>query len=518
MQIHTAIVKLIYRFNFCDRNPSWKPKRWFAGQTVLMLSMVTLALFWLSCSRSPEQRQVLARVGNRTITWKYLQRSFHLDPKWGKGLSRAQAYWNQLNYLIDQKLFAQQAQAERLNNDPELAARLSFIRDKELIKALYRKEVASRVKISEADYQQAYLKSKRRVKFRYVATGNPERAQQYFRLMSQLPLDKEISPLDSSDEISLTDYMSFGDMDEAIEAFVFDLKPGETHAPVRVADRYYVVQLVDGQVEKFLSRMELAEKKNRLRKVIFDRRARKIAHRYVAHLMAGKKVHLNGPIFKSVAVALSRQIKEKFAEPPSFPPAVNNQEIKEVRVALSDLRDSTLVRYRDGVVRVGEFLQWLQSIPPLMRPPVSRPVQLKNALGILVRNKYLLQQALRQHLDRVDSVRQEIQWQQDALLARAWLKKQQETLQVTPAEIEQFRQGDRFAVVKARFGERLDDELLRNILLDYKLSQLKIRSARELARQYSVQVDSLSFRQHIKKPEQILDYDPIPVVVREYFF
>lgn len=104
----------------------------------------------------------VASAGERSIDWRLLQRSFQLDARWQRGQTREAAYRLQLGYLIDQKLLAQEALANGALQDPALAGYLEAIQEKEMIKELYRREVASRVEISEETYRQAYRYSKRK--------------------------------------------------------------------------------------------------------------------------------------------------------------------------------------------------------------------------------------------------------------------------------------------------------------------------------------------------------------------
>lgn len=95
------------------------------------------ALVLAACSdRRPAEPDILAAVGDRRIDWQHLQRSYELNPKWGRGLTRQEAYNHQLEYLVHEKLFALAAREQGLDREPDMAAYLQFIREKEMIKAL----------------------------------------------------------------------------------------------------------------------------------------------------------------------------------------------------------------------------------------------------------------------------------------------------------------------------------------------------------------------------------------------
>src|SRR3990172_8380084 len=235
-----------------------------------LLFFAVLSLNNCSGGKRPEE-QVVARVANRVITVKHLQLSFALEPKWGAGLTKQQALQNQLDYLIDEKLFALHALELGLNKDEDLAGYLNFIADKELIKALYQQVVEEKVTISDEEYEQAYLDSKKKVRFNYVFSKNPDRAQAFFNQLKMSSFDSIRIDERSGEKKGTTRLTSFGAVSEEIEAFVFAMKPGEVHEPIVILDGYLVIQLVDGISEKFISETDFAVMKNQLRKIIYLR-------------------------------------------------------------------------------------------------------------------------------------------------------------------------------------------------------------------------------------------------------
>jgi len=95
----------------------------------LLLVILFSLLLLLGCEKSVpfDQGDIIATIGPQKIDWKHLQRSYELTPKWGKGLTYKAAYRNQLDFLIDEKLFAQAARSEGLQKDPKIAGYLDYI-------------------------------------------------------------------------------------------------------------------------------------------------------------------------------------------------------------------------------------------------------------------------------------------------------------------------------------------------------------------------------------------------------
>lgn len=140
---------------------------------VVGLSVLTFA----GCG-TPEtpRKNIVARVGNRQIDVRKLSRSYALYPQWKRGDRAAQSYLTQLNALLEEKIYAQEAEYLGIDRDTLLTRYLEFLRQKELIKALYRRHVAANVRISEAEERRMYEWSRKSVDFEYLLTRDSVRS------------------------------------------------------------------------------------------------------------------------------------------------------------------------------------------------------------------------------------------------------------------------------------------------------------------------------------------------------
>ncbi len=456
-------------------------------------------------------------VGDRLIDWRLLRRSYQLEPKWGRGLTQREAYQNQLDFLIEQKLFAREAIATGMDKDQSIAGLLTAIKEKEMIKELYRQEVASGVNISEEDYRSAYRRSKKKVKFEFVHTPQPERASIYQRQLKTTPLEdiQLISPLEEQKGVS--PMSSYGDMVSELEEVVFDMQPGEVSSPIKIDNGYMVVKLIDGEADKFISETDFAESKSKIEKVIFERRARKISDEYIYKMLKDQEVKINAPAFFALAKQFSQIVQNKSSDQP-FPIYVSNSELQTAETSLKDMADEILVTFKDGQFTVVEFLRKLWDTPAAMRPQVNMAPQLKKTIAVTVRNHYLAQEAYRQGLDKSPEVRYEAEAQCDEILARYYIQNLRDNLTVTASEVEEFKHKENFEAVNKRFNGKLDDAAVRGIILDYKLARQRMIAADSLRAVYTVRVDSALFEARIPEPDKIIREKPAGFAYRERFY
>lgn len=484
-----------------------------------ILAIIALFLsLHLGCSKTHEPREeIIATVGDRSIEWRLLRRSYELEPKWGRGLTHKDAYQNQLDFLIEQKLFAREAIANGLDKDKSIAGLLTAIKEKEMIKELYRQEVASGVKISEEDYRTAYQRSKKRVRFEFVYTPQPARASIYSTQLRTTALEniQLISPSDEQKGVS--PMFSYGDITSELEEVVFDMQPGEVSDPIKIDNGYMVVKLIDGEADKFMSETDFAESKSKIQKVIFERRARKISDEYIYKMLKDQEVKINPPAFYALSEQFSRIVQNKSSDQP-FPIYLSNSELNAAETSLKEMADEVLVTFKGGQFTVEEFLRKLWDTPAAMRPQVNMAPQLKKAIAVTVRNHYLAQEAYRQGLDKSPEVRYEAEAQSDEILARYYIRKLRDDLTVTAAEVEEFKHKENFETVSKRFHGKLDDAAVHGIILDYKLTRQRMIAADSLRAVYTVRVDSALFEARIPEPDQIIREKPAGFAYRERFY
>ncbi|GAB4338181.1 MAG: hypothetical protein Kow0037_21970 [Calditrichia bacterium] len=481
-----------------------------------LLAFVMLGLVGGCSTKKPAEPETVAQVGNRQIDWMHLKRSFELNPKWGRGLTWREAYQNQLNFLIDEKLFAQAAESEGLVKDSVLASYLKFVEDKELIKELYRQEIADKIQISEEELQQAYQKSKKKVKLKYIFTADSSVAEKISGIWKTGGFEAIPEELKEKVRSGETPLFGFGDMEESLEAVVFDLRQGEIAGPVPVTDGFMVVQLIYGEVDKFLSEYDFAEKQSKLKKVIFERRTSKASNRFIKNFMADKDLQLNPAIFYALAAEFNRIIQNKTTDTP-VPVYLNEEEIRQANLDLEELRDKVLISHRDGEMTVGEFLKRLRQMPLHLRPNLKQPEKLKDAIGVATRNEYLAKEARQRGLHKSPRAKREIAIQKDELLARYWVERHARSIGVTDEELKQYKGSPRLVELEKKLGKKVSDEELRDLLRNAKIAEFKVYASDSLKRVYPVKIDSTILSQKIKNPDKIISYNPAKVIVRELF-
>lgn len=489
-------------------------------RNIFVLVCGLLSLIAQACDRDAGSGEtpMLATIADRVVTVKEFQQSFQIEPKWGVGLTRQEAMRNQLDYLIDVKLFALDAHREGLDQDEEVSRYLDFIAEKELNKALYHEVVENAIRISESEYEQGYLQLKKKVKLNYVFTRDRRRAKQFARQLARVSVDSLVLVPSLGEKKGTTGMLGFGEMMPEVEAFVFDMHPGAVHEPVPILGGYLVVQLANGSVEKFLSEMDFAQNKTRIRQVIYRRKAAPVANRFIKDLMLDKNLRLNPQVFSRLGDLFVQLEDGRRADQATLIPVyLSDTAVRSVQSEAREIQDLVLANYEGGEITVKAFLSKLRQMPAGFRPRIRMRRQLKDAIGVQVRNAFLAREARRRGLDRRRDIRHEIRRQQDHALASFYLGRRRAAVAVSQQEIRGLRTNSGLGQAVQWVGRALSDEQIRNIIIDRKMMAFKLQRSDELKKVFSVKVDSSVFRSLMPNPNDIIDKDPIPFVTRELY-
>jgi hypothetical protein len=462
-----------------------------------------------ACSRVPDDLRVVATVGERQIDTRHLKRSYELSPQWRKGMTREEAHLRQLDYMVVNAMYAQEARREGLDRDSMLGGHIAFLRDKELIKALYEREIRGRVQISEGEYADGYRWLKRAVTFAFIYSPDSARAAGYARALhaDSLPAITMLDPV--ADLKGIRDDVRYGELARELERPLFDGQPGDVAGPFPVREGFMVVKLLDGKVERFMSEMDFAEQKNKVRAVIGNRKADSLGREYISRLMRDKELTLNPGTFWSLAPVLARRTAPAQADPFGLAPVqVTDRDLARVEGDLGGLGNQVLATYRDGAMTVAGFIAAVGAMPPGLRPPLRSPQNLKDAVAIVVRNRYLAESARVMRLDADPGVRRDIEEQVDDALARAWLYRKLQAIPVTADDREAFRVAG---------GTAPDPESQAEAIRRQRLNAAMPGMLDQLRRQYHPEIDTTALLTMIPQPKERIGSDPTPFVVRELF-
>lgn len=164
-----------------------------------------------------------------------------------------------LEFLIDNQLFAEAAEAEKLNQGADFETRLNYLKRRALRELYFDKVI--KASVSDADARKIYddqvklLKPEEEVSARHILVATEDEAKALKEKLDKGADFAELAKENSKDPGSKDDggnlgYFGHGQMVPQFEDIVFKLKKGEVSAPVKTQFGWHLVKLEDRRTKQ----------------------------------------------------------------------------------------------------------------------------------------------------------------------------------------------------------------------------------------------------------------------------
>ncbi|MGA9120115.1 MAG: hypothetical protein WB699_12195 [Bacteroidota bacterium] len=477
------------------------------------LCLLSIVVLVAGCEKPAPPKDAVAVVGDRVIDVRELNRSYVLRPQWKRGQSEMQSYLMQLEALETQKLYAQEAEKLGLDRDSLMQGYLEFLKQKEMIRGLYRKEVKEKVRIAEPDERRMYEWMKKTVDYAYVFSPDSAQCASYAKLLEFAKGDSITIAPGSPVKAGKKTEGKIGTVPHECEQFLFTGRLHDVSPPIRSEGGFVTVKITGGTQDKFLAENDFASQKESIDKLLTERQSDAIASHYVATLMRDKDLKLDAKVFWQVAEYFWRRVREEHVDPMKMQNVyVTGDEIQLLSVDLNTIGDAVVATHRDGTLTVKDLLRALANMPGSLRPRVRTPQNLKDAIGGIVRNQYLLKEAARQGMASDPEVQYEYGLQRDETLANAYYDRRRSGVAVSPEEVEVYKR--KAPVSEEQVFFKLN---MTSLARDAKIDSILRSELPGLRSQYRTTLDTAKVRSLLKTPDAIIQENPMPIYIREVF-
>jgi hypothetical protein len=250
-----------------------------------------------------------------------------------------------------------------------------------------------------------------------------------------------------------------------------------------------------------------------MQKAIATRKMDSLASLFVYNLMHDKDLKLNGPVFWGVAEYFQRRVTESHVDPMKINNVyVTGDELQLLGGDLQSMGDAVVATHKDGTLTVRQLVEALSVMPGSLRPRVRTPQNLKDAIGGIVRNQYLLKEAEKQGLANDLDVMREYSLQRDETLASAYYGRRRGEVRVSPPEVEEFKKHSPVSEEQVFFKFNMA-----SLARDAKVDSVLRVELPGLKSKYGITVDTTRIRSLCPSPDGILEDQPIRVYIREIF-
>lgn len=411
------------------------------------------------------REQVLAQVGTEVIAVQDVERLVANLPAWavsekeGSGLVR-----DYLQTLIDRLLIVQEARSRGLEQSPSVQKDAKRALDQRLVEEVEKREIQSRVAISEEEVEQAFAERNwgRRLKIAHILAGAKERAEEAMAaLQAGRPFDAVARELSENAQTAphggeKPAYYTRLNVHPAVRDSLFRLKVGEISGIIPVPKGYEIFKVLDER------KVPYEKIEDKVYEELFQERL-SAARKAYADSLAGELELTPSPQGLGMLMEVLRRAQEQGAVYVAEPAA-----------------GTALFRYKGGSISLGEaveqspFLRQAREVEDSLK--VSRFLERDVVVPHLLR-----QRAYELGIDREPEIGKWLrQKQEDALILEIRRIEAAQKVVVTDQEVrnfyennkDQYRTSSEVEVVEVLVeGEPEAEELLAEIRSDLRRAQ-----------------------------------------------
>jgi peptidyl-prolyl cis-trans isomerase C len=368
---------------------------------IAVLVLVVLGLVWGNGCGSKED-QMIVQVGKDKITVGKVVNDFVAMKKGSQvQVTSTLPLLEQVKQFVDQeidgRLQIQAAYEKGYDKDPQITSRVDQEKDRLLLNQLFQKEVSSKAKVTDKDVEDFYRKLGERIKVRHILVKTKKEADQIYQDLKKganfdsLAREKSIDPStkEKGGDLGFITWNAMLGLSPFKEA-AFKLKPQEISPPVKTLAGWHVIKLEERKKEE---QKPFAEEKDRLKMSLQMMKQQEAALNYVYGLMEKSDIQM----ISSTLQKLDEKARELAAKDTLqaqgtniFPDQLTAEE-----------RSLPVAKYKGGILKVDDFLQFYNRMPFYQRPPLTDEDNLKNAIfNYVLAQELLKKEALSKGIDK----------------------------------------------------------------------------------------------------------------------
>ncbi|MCH7573874.1 MAG: peptidylprolyl isomerase [Candidatus Marinimicrobia bacterium] len=417
-----------------DRVAAYRLRLWAAS------SAAGLLLAACGPTEVPPEQDILATIGDRTITVASFRRAMLPQILYFNSDDTPQSRTQLLQALIDQKILAREAQ--RLHFDTALVVRRAAKAQQRQAMAglLYRHWVQQWVPApTEDDLWQAFVRGQTRLLVRHLAVESEQAADSLRRLLISGTATFDHLARGLFDDARLRDtgglmgWVTYGDLDENLENAIFDLRPGEISTPVESLYGWHILRVDDARRSAAFDSLDFKRQRDNLETKVYRRWEFRLGTQVLNDYMRAQNVQFDQEVATRLWAILKPQLRglRQSSLINSGPPVQFSSPTFGIEEAF--FLDLVLVEFEGGSWTVGTLLERL---PEMRRRYLTG--NLYTGTAYLIRDELLARQGLDRKYDRDPDVIRQVQDRKDEVMAQLYLAALIDTVAITPQMVRRF--------------------------------------------------------------------------------
>lgn len=394
------------------------------------ISIAVIASIAISCGQDKKVDQsVLASINEYEVTEDHFKSAFlRYYYKSGQSLEPNYSIKSDiLNNEFNVYVLATYADELGVSNSSEALKMQGMIERKVLNEEYLDREILSDVNVSEADIQEMFVKLNTQLRASHLYARTKEEADSLYALLKQGASFEQLAAsifkndrlAENGGELGL---FSVDEMDVAFEKEAYKMEVGEISSPVRTAQGYSIIKLIDKITKPVMSEYELASQKQQIAYLAEKQKREMLSREHMYTFLDHFEIDQN----------LSDTIWEAIDNNYS---AFQSNDFESLN--LSAIQARQLGEYsEDGFsISVKELVTETQFTPASNLNRIKSKEQFEKFIIGIAYRKYLLEKAMQENIDEIEEVNGSIKQSVNVYKAEMAQRKIRESVDVSDSEI-----------------------------------------------------------------------------------
>jgi hypothetical protein len=442
---------------------------------------------------------IVATVGSYYVSSDDLLVSFEFGPAFVK--QRRDPLREHLKYMIYERLLALEGEQNGLLTTAFVQDRIKALEEDGAVEQLYRQDILSQVKVSEAQIANDTRKAAITILLRWIYKPTKNEAEQIGRMIrSGTPFDSLYAvqydtTMDGTERSLETTLLKLERDNAELSKTISTMKVGYVSPPVRGKDGYYIFRLDKALQNPIITETEYAELRNQAIEIRTKLIADGLADQYVKNIMRQQTPVIKGEGFKILRAyiadkGLSRDTKVTWDIPSTFMTEAGPQPIRNSGKYLN----RPLVTFGGKELTIRDYTRWydIRQFQFDTHSLQAFNSSVKKTIWKMVQDKLLSQEAYRRGLDRLPVIANETNKWQVKLLYLAQRAAVLRTINVSDSVLKVYYSAHKKQYTNAQ-RKPPDFPLIReSVKIDYlsdEESRLLMKTIESLRKKYPVTIN-----------------------------
>ncbi len=404
--------------------------------------VIILIIFISFNSILAQNKDILAKVGDRMLTTQEFRERIEMTPYLNKGITQKELKERFLFTLIQEKLWAEFAKEKGYTNSPLIKYSLSEIEKMYTRDELYQREVMQKVNISD-DEINSYTGNCRKILYmNYLNSENKSEIDSLYNLLQSGKSFTEVLAKRPESQLQPVPIkVECGQASEEREYLFYSLIPGKYSKPVKTETGWTIFYLKEIEIN---TKMTDQDVKAKAKKVIEQRKYAPVYKEFNRKYLSGKQVVVKDDLFYKLVNILQQKLENKLSSNENKQTQLAALDFYDIYSALNSFtekeKNSPFILFKNNPVKLKDYVGALGFRGIKIKNPEG--FNLKNYLANEIKNyirlEIIYRESVKRGYNKLPSVREQVSMWKDNYLAQFAKSKIEKDIKIADWELKKF--------------------------------------------------------------------------------